>query len=160
MFDLITCNDVLQHVSSKDEHVLREFYRVLSTDGLVYLRTNAVQRFNATDDVAEDYHRYTKNEIIQKATTIGFKVLRATYANSIPSLAADFKNFLRNKKEKHHHPKDEHAYSGLVMQIPPAPINTLLSWFMKREARVLTAASSSLTFGHSLIFLLKKSAVQ
>lgn len=159
-FHLITCNDVLQHAASKDETILHESFRVLKTDGLLYLRTNAAQKYVFNDDPAEDYHRYTREEILAKAANAGFAVLRATFANSIPSIAADFRNWLTSRKPSDHHHGKKNVYSGLVMRVPPEPFNTILFWFMNAEARYLSAQNSSLSFGHSLVFLLQKPSVK
>ena len=40
MFDLVVCNDVIQHVSD-DERALRECYRVLKFGGCLLVRTNS-----------------------------------------------------------------------------------------------------------------------
>jgi ubiquinone/menaquinone biosynthesis C-methylase UbiE len=151
-FGLITCNDVLQHVPSKDIEVLKEFYRVLKPGGLLYLRTNAEQRFAAKDDLSADYHRYSFTELEEKAKTLNFQILRATYVNSVPSVIADLRNYLQSKRTH----SSNNGYSGLVMRVPPFGLNQVLYLFLKVEAFYLNRQNRPIPFGHSLVFLLQK----
>jgi len=149
--DLITCNDVLQHLASKDVEVLKEFYRILKPGGLLYLRTNAEQRFAAKNDTSVDYYRYNIDELEEKVKSLNFRVLRATYINSFPSLIADIRNYLRSKKAH-----SNEGYSGLVMKVPPFGLNQILYFFLKAEAFYLGCQNRPIPFGHSLVFLLEK----
>ncbi|MCI0416565.1 hypothetical protein L0222_27670, partial [bacterium] len=66
----------------------------------------------------------------------------------------------KSRKPSNHYHGNKNVYSGLVMRVPPEPFNTILFWFMNAEARYLSAENSSLSFGHSLVFLLQKPSVK
>lgn len=151
-FDLITCNDVLHHVYSKNSEVLKEFYRILKAPGFLYLRCSAKQRFRLNDDPGMDFHRYALKEVVEKAIGAGFERRLATYVNSLPSMIADLKNLLKTTKTGAH---GNGAYRGLSMEMPPPMINSILFRFLKAEAFFI-GHSWAIPIGHSIITLFQK----
>lgn len=150
-FDLITCNDVLHHVYSRNSEVLKEFYRILKPAGFLYLRCSAKQRFRLNDDPGMDFHRYALNEVVEKGIEAGFERRLATYVNSLPSLIADLKNLLKTRAGAH----GNGAYRGLSMEMPPTLINSILFGFLKVEAYCI-GNSWAIPIGHSIITLFQK----
>ena len=153
-FDLITCNDVLHHVYSRNSEVLKEFYRILKPAGFLYLRCSAKQRFRSNDDPGMDFHRYALKEVVEKVIEAGFERRLATYVNSLPSMIADLKNLLKPTKAGAH---GSGAYRGLSMEMPPPLINRILFGFLKVEAYCI-GHRWPIPIGHSIIALFQKPA--
>lgn len=151
-FDLITCNDVLHHVFSKNSEVLKEFHRILKPAGFLYLRCSAKQRFRLNDDPGMDFHRYAIKEVVEKAIAAGFERRLATYVNSLPSMIADLKNLLKTSKADAH---GNGAYRGLSMEMPPPLINSILFRVLKVEAYCI-GHGWAIPIGHSIITLFQK----
>ena len=84
-FDLVTSFDVLYHLGvSDDTEALREFSRVLRPGGLLLLRLPALEWLrSAHDHAVHTRHRYTAPEVKAKVAAAGFRVLRATYGNTL-----------------------------------------------------------------------------
>ncbi len=151
-FDLITCNDVLHHVYSRNSQVLGEFYRILKPAGFLYLRCSAKQRFRPNDDPGMDFHRYALSEVVEKVVGAGFERRLATYVNSLPSVIADLKNLLKSTKTR---PHGNGAYRGLSMEMPPPLINGILLRFLKVEAYCI-GHGWAIPIGHSIVTLFQK----
>ncbi|MBI4322071.1 MAG: class I SAM-dependent methyltransferase [Chloroflexi bacterium] len=83
-FDLVVSFDVLYHLAvADDEAALQEFYRVLTPDGHLLIRLPAYDWLRGSHDRAvHTRHRYTASEVRHKMRRVGFRVERATYANS------------------------------------------------------------------------------
>jgi ubiquinone/menaquinone biosynthesis C-methylase UbiE len=151
-FDLITCNDVLHHVYSRSSEVLKEFHRVLKPSGFLYLRCSARQRFRLNHDPGMDFHRYALKEVVADIVEAGFVSRLATYANSLPSIAADLKNLLKPAGTGAH---GNGAYRGLSMEMPSPLINRILFGFLRVEAYCIRR-SWSIPIGHSIVTLFQK----
>lgn len=153
-FDLVTCNDVLHHVYSRNSVVLAEFYRILKPGGFLYLRCSAKHRFRLNDDPAMDFHRYTLKEVVDKAIEAGFERRLATYVNSLPSLIEDLKNLVKPAKTGAH----GNGASGISMEMPSTPLNSLLFRFLKLEA-ICIAHGWAIPMGNRIVTLFKKPAI-
>jgi SAM-dependent methyltransferase len=158
MFDLIVCNDVLQHLPGKgsDKIALGEFYRVLKPGGCLFVRTNSSQGIGKEGSLEEeDYRMYCLDELCDKVRQRNFRILKATYANSLLSILPTVKRYLRQRKNHHSH----HYNQGLAVRLLPPHLrwlNTLLYGVMKGEAWFLSKPSRILPFGHTLILLVQK----
>jgi ubiquinone/menaquinone biosynthesis C-methylase UbiE len=85
-FDLITSFDVLVQLpgDSADVIAMREMRRVLRRRGMAFIRVPAYRWMTSGHDQAlGTQRRYTRPELSEKLTESGFRVLRATYANTI-----------------------------------------------------------------------------
>jgi ubiquinone/menaquinone biosynthesis C-methylase UbiE len=85
-FDLVTSFDVLVQLRGTDAaaHALSEMHRVLRPGGIAFVRVAAYEWMRSSHDKAlGTQHRYVLGELVQKMEQAGFRVLRATYANSI-----------------------------------------------------------------------------
>jgi len=152
-FDLVSCNDVLHHVYSRNPEVLAEFYRTLKPGGFLYLRCSAKQRFRLNDDPAKDFHRYTLKEVVDKTIEAGFERRLATYVNSLPSLIEDLKNLVKPTKAGAH----GNGASGVSMEMPSALVNRILLRFLKLEAYCL-GHGWAIPMGNRIIVLFQKPA--
>ena len=84
-FDVVTSFDVLEQLrGAEDEQALREMYRVLKPGGIAFVRAPAYEWMKSGHDAAlNTQHRYTLGEMRRKLERAGFKINRATYANSL-----------------------------------------------------------------------------
>jgi ubiquinone/menaquinone biosynthesis C-methylase UbiE len=163
-FDLVICNDVIQHLPTDggDLTALKEIRRVLKPGGLLILRTNSRQGMGQ-DPAAQDhdYKRYVRQEVIDLMAQGGFAVRRATYVNAIGGAHETVRRLLRPPRAQHDHhaaePGDQpqrHVYEGLTMRDTarerPA-LNRMLLGLFGVEAALLTGRGRSLPFGHSIV---------
>ncbi len=156
-FDLVVCNDVIQHLpgDGSDKAALGEFYRVLKPGGWLLLRTNSSQGMgNQKSQGDEDFKMYSLDGLGERVRQAGFHIIKATYANALLSIIPTVKRHLRQRKHQHYH------YHGLTIRQLPTHLrwlNTPLYWLMKGEAWFLSRPSRKLPFGHTIIFLAQKS---
>src|SRR5581483_9656225 len=82
-FDLVICNDVLQHVDESElARSLAELRRVLRPEGRLLLRTNGSRKLRRERSDWRAYDRVTLRSQLEAA---GFVVERVTHANLVPS---------------------------------------------------------------------------
>lgn len=159
VFDLVLCNDVLQHlpIDGGDVAALKEMHRVLRPGGLLLIRTNS--RRGVLSGVAEadsDFQRYRLDAVVQRMQSAGFVVSQASYVNALPSLYASLKARLyrpRAPAHAHHHTA---AYQGLGIRegaMNRRWLNRLLTWVLGLEARYLSRGNRRLGFGHTIVSL-------
>ena len=85
-FDLVTSFDVLVQLPGKaaDVSAMREMHRVLKPGGVAFVRVAAYPwMMSGHDRALGTQRRYTRSELATKLTDSGFRVVRATYANTI-----------------------------------------------------------------------------
>jgi ubiquinone/menaquinone biosynthesis C-methylase UbiE len=82
-FDLITCFDVLGQMEvKKDNDAIKEFYRVLKPNGIIFIRVAAYNwLYSYHDKTVHTKQRYNKKILKQKFINKNFKILKTTYAN-------------------------------------------------------------------------------
>lgn len=146
-FDLVTSFDVLYHQRVKsDTKAFSEFYRVLKPNGLLLLRVPAYNwLWGKHDLIVATRHRYARNELSKKLQKAGFKIKRATYANTILFPWVLFKRTL----EKILSDKE----SSDVQDTQPI-INNFLKQILIFESKILS--KFDLPFGLSLYVLAQK----
>ena len=84
-FDLVTCFDVIYQLNDeRASAAISEMHRVLRPGGLLYIREPAYQWMRGAHDVAVGTHRrYTLTDLRRLLLAHGFKIKRATYANTL-----------------------------------------------------------------------------
>lgn len=139
-FDLVTLNDVLQHIEEADvEASLRELRRVLKPSGALLVRTNGGLR---TSRPRSDWRLYTRDALAGELERGGFRVERVSYVN----LAVSTLRASRGLTPK--------APSESTSGIPPAPGRlgaTIGPRLLGLEARYLARPGRSLPYGHTLL---------
>ncbi len=82
-FDLICMFDVLEHIEEHQE-ALEKIKTYLTDDGRVILTVPAYKwLYGKHDEHLHHKRRYYKNEIIDLALSVGYKIKRVTYFNTI-----------------------------------------------------------------------------
>ena len=132
VFDLVTCIDVLYHLQvHEDVAALREFHRVLRPGGYLLVKVPAFEALRGQHDkTVHTHHRYRLSEMCAKLGHAGFRVERATYANTLLLPAAATKRLLENV-----FPLASEGASDV--QMPPAWLNAVLTQILLLEARLV-----------------------
>ncbi len=180
-FDLVISADVLQHLSRQggDTAALREMSRVIKPGGILYVRTNTSKGVGQVRaEVDSSYQRYDQDELTRKFEATGFVIERVTYINMLMSAWGTVKRKAKNLVPAHHEdhqphdnnsPGHQHSHEhehnhnhnhdrGLAVKLPRWRfLNRSLFGLMKLEALYLAKPGRQISFGHSQIFILRKS---
>lgn len=148
-FDVVTCVDVLYHLQvSEDRQALREFRRVLRPGGWLLVKVPAFEALRGQHDrTVHTRHRYTVDELRDKVTDAGFRVERATYANTLLLPLAAGKRALENVL-----PLAPEGSSDVMMR--PVWLNAWLTHVLTLEARL--AQRHDLPIGVSALALAQR----
>jgi SAM-dependent methyltransferase len=145
-FDLVTCFDVIYQLNdSRASAAVSEMRRVLKPGGLLFIREPAYQWMRGAHDVAVGTHRrYTLTDLRRLLVAHGFRIRRATYANTLLFWAAVPHRLFSKWR------------GGSESDVKPVPrwLNTGLLSFLNIEARILR--TRRLPFGLSAISLAEK----
>jgi SAM-dependent methyltransferase len=145
-FDLLTCFDVIYQLSKEDaRRAAAEFFRVLKSGGTLFIREPAYEWMRGSHDkVVATKHRFTRGRLQELLVEQGFKVRRATYANSLLFPLAMLHRFLSRLK------------GGEESDVKPVHplMNKTFAAALKLEARLLSGIS--FPFGLSVIIVAEK----
>jgi SAM-dependent methyltransferase len=145
-FDLVVCNDVLQHLSDSDiAEALAELRRVVGEQGTLLVRTNAARKATRANDEWRLFDRAALATALEQA---GFRCLRLTHANLLGSLAG--------RRRRAPRPPG-HESLGLP-SLASGPRSWLGSGLMAIEARYLRKPGRSLPYGHTLLAVAEPAA--
>jgi SAM-dependent methyltransferase len=155
-FDLIVCNDVIQHLPGEgaDDLAFGEFFRALGPGGCLLLRTNSRQG-SREKNVADAHHRlYQADELRASLQGSGFQVRKMTYANAVMGVIPAIKRYLKRGRTQHIH----HDHGLAIRRLPPHLrwLNETLYQVMKCEAWALSKPSVASPFGQSILCLAQK----
>lgn len=146
-FDVVVCLDVLYHQGVHPNLAIKEFQRVLKKGGLLYLQEPAYNFLKSRHDIAiATSRRFTKNQITKIVTMAGFKILKASYLNTLMFLPIAAKRLIDKFADKNDITSD-------VVSLSPF-LNRLFSNSLKIES--FLTSYLSLPFGLSIICLAKK----
>lgn len=144
-FDLALALDVIEHVPG-DLAALEELHHVLEPGGHLLVTVPALRLLWSAHDVANGhYRRYTVNELRGRVEEVGFRVVRATYFNTLLFpivLAARMIGRLRRKG------------AASDVEETPEPLNSLLMNIFSLEAPLVGRAR--LPLGVSALCLARK----
>lgn len=132
VFDLVTCMDVLYHLQvQEDLAALAEFHRVLRPGGWLLVKAPAFEALRGQHDTTvHTRHRYTVEELRAKLEATGFRIERATYANTLLLPLAAVKRGL-----EHILPLAPAGSSDVAQD--PEWLNKLLTIILRLEARLV-----------------------
>jgi SAM-dependent methyltransferase len=137
--------DVYEHIAD-DETALSETFRILQPGGVLVLSVPAFRWLWGPHDVALMHHRrYSRKEIVEKLSTAGFVVERASYAIFFLFPAVVLIRLI-----------DKALNRSPEVRLPKVPgmINRLLIGLQRFESRLLE--SFPLPFGSSVVVVAKK----
>lgn len=148
LFDLVTCFDVIYQLREAEAAAsIDEIHRVLKPGGILFIREPAYEWLRAGHDIAVgSHHRYTLRELKRLLRVRGFRLKRATYANTLLFWAAVPRRLISK-------------WTGSVeSDVKPvrASLNAALAAIFKLEARLLSHIS--FPFGLSVIAVAEKKA--
>ena len=148
-FDALVSMDVIVHLPrGKESEPLAEFARVLKPNGFLALRVSALDLLRSNHSAwADERQRFTRRRLIEVVKAQGFRVIRATYANSLlmPVALAKFRIW---------EPLSKSPPSSGVEPVAPW-LDSLLHLPLSLEAAWL-GAGGSFPAGQSLLLLAEK----
>jgi SAM-dependent methyltransferase len=152
-FDMVTSFDVIVQIPGDgDVSAIEEMYRVLQPGGVGFIRAAACKwMWSSHDSALGTQRRYSLDELVQMLRRAGFRVDRATYANSILLPVAAFRRLVLKRFGL--------APTGSdVVPFPPSLrwLNPLLKKLLTFEARILQYPSVRLPIGLSIICIFTK----
>jgi 2-polyprenyl-3-methyl-5-hydroxy-6-metoxy-1,4-benzoquinol methylase len=140
-FDVVTALDVLEHIED-DSATLTELRRVLRPNGTLLCTVPAF--WGSQDEISHHFRRYVRSDLTRRLQGAGFRVLRASYFNTLlfPAIAA-----IRIGRRALPEAPDLKS----DFRIGPRSINTALGRLFAAEAPLIER--TDLPFGVSLFAL-------
>ena len=153
-FDLVTSFDVLVQIPGEGEDItaLKEAYRVLKPNGILFVRAAAYSWMRSGHDQAlATQRRYTSSELENKLAISGFQVIRTTYVNSVLLPVAMVRRLLLKPM----------GLADRGSDVKPLPrklefINRLFTGVLSAESYALKHFCQRIPFGLSVICIAKK----
>ena len=146
-FDLVTSFDVLVQLPGEgsDDLAMSEMFRVLRPGGVAFARVAAYEWMRSGHDEAlNTQRRYTLGQLVERMERSGFRVRRATYANSLLLPAAALRRLVLKRLGL--------ADRGSDVKPPGSDrLNRALASALKAEASFLKRPGSKLPAGLSVI---------
>lgn len=152
-FDLATSFDVLYCLDEATERAaIAEMARIVRPGGHVIINVAAMPILRGSHSIlSQELRRYRRADLAAKLERAGLHVVRSTYTN-----AALFPLVLGVRLTQRALGLGSAEESTREIAVPPAPINSLLSWVLALEARAL--GFIDMPFGSSLLCLARKPA--
>jgi len=153
-FDLLTSFDVLVQLpgESSDEVAIHEMFRVLRPGGIAFVRTAAYEWMRSDHDEAlGTQRRYRLGQLVERMERAGFRVRRATYANTLLLPVAMIRRLVLKRLGLVERGSD-------VKPLPPrlAGLNQMLVAALAGEARILRRPGAKLPGGLSALCVAEK----
>lgn len=156
-FDLVTSFDVLVQLPDEgaDEVAMREMFRVLRPGGVAFVRAAAYEWMRSEhDDALGTQRRYRLGQLVERMMRAGFRVRRATYANTLLLPATILRRLVLKRL----------GLAGRGSDVKPLPpglmwLNHALAATLAGEARLLARTGTKLPAGLSTVCLAEKPRV-
>lgn len=146
-FDVIAAFDVIEHIP-EDVKVLKEMYKATRPGGGILISVPQHPfLWSQRDEYLCHKRRYTKDELVKKVKTAGFKPLRVTSFITFPFPVMAFSALRNRKPRKNFDPFAEFRISPMTNQI----LDIALLW-----ERQVIKAGISFPFGGSLFVVARK----
>ncbi len=145
--DVVVATDILEHLDD-DVAVLKEFYRTLKPGGYVVVTVPAYSILWSEHDLALMHRRrYVARTLAQRSRSVGFEIVRLTYALFFLFPLALAMRLLKRRPPPGKEPE---------AQLPPLP--EWLNRFLIRFQRIETSLLTHLRFpwGVSVVAVLRK----
>jgi SAM-dependent methyltransferase len=151
--DLATSFDVFQCLPDRVEHdAIREMWRVLKPGGQVLLNVAALDILRGNHaTLSQEVRRYSRQRVRQIVEGAGFEIQRLTFVN-----AALFPLMLPVRVVQRWSSGGDAPAGELEINVPPAPVNGLLSGLVWLEAVALR--SVNMPIGGSILCRARKPA--
>lgn len=154
VFNLLTSFDVIGQPSGErvDERLIGEMFRVLRPGGIAFVRVAAYEWMRSGhDEVLATHRRYRLGSLSDKMERGGFKILRATYANTLLLPVAAVRRLALKRIGLSDKGSDVKPLSPKLEWL-----NRTLTLALRSEAKFLKRRSSKLRAGLSVICIVEK----
>ena len=134
-WDGIGIFDVLEHIE-EDDVVLQQIYKALKPGGVVFISVPQHRwLWSSYDEVACHVRRYTVNELHQKVSKVGFKIIRST------SFVSMLLPLMYLSRLLHQNKKDVSIDAMAEFRINPI-LNKVLEWLLRFELALIRVGIS------------------
>lgn len=139
-YELVGMFDVLEHIPD-DAEALNQVRALLAADGRLFITVPAYMfLWTSHDEIAHHFRRYRKSGLCELLQKSGFKVVHASYFNTLLFPLAILERMLTRYLK---------LDPARTVAHPPRPINRLLAWIFSIEADWVP--KFSLPFGLSIL---------
>jgi SAM-dependent methyltransferase len=150
-FDIVTSFDVLYALEDADERTaIAEMYRLLKPGGFAIVNVAAMRVLRGDHSAfGGEVRRYSRNELRSALQAAGFEVVRLTYTNATLFVPLAISRLMQRRRGLR-----KEIGAQLEIQVPPAPINTIMTGVVRVEGLWLRWFDAP--FGSSLLCLARK----
>lgn len=147
LFDILTSLDVIEHLND-DSQALRNFYRVISNQGMVILTVPAFKfLWSPRDILLEHKRRYTVAGLKLLLEKTGFEIIRCSYINSFYFPGLLLYSLSKKLSRCNRRPKTD-------ILLVPRWIDRLFSFILRVEENILLHID--IPIGTSILCMAKK----
>lgn len=153
-FDVVTAMELLEHIKD-DSGALREWRRVLKPGGVLFVTAPAYMwMWGPADKFAHHQRRYTRGQLVTLLKRNGFRIVRASYFNTMLFPGVALIRLARKPFVKLDTMKGEDLAKAFDFHIGPRFLSKLLYWLFSQERYLLRWFN--LPLGVSIIVLAQK----
>lgn len=153
-FDAVTAMELLEHIKD-DSGALQEWRRVLRQNGVLFLTCPAYMwMWGPADKFAHHERRYTRGQLVMLLKRNGFRIVRASYFNTMLFPGVALIRLARKPFVKLDTMKGEDLAKAFDFHIGPKFLSKVLYWVFAQERYLMRWFN--LPFGVSIIVLAQK----